>query len=95
MKVASRHLNAWMVRFIDVLPVNQGVQVTFAVDGRDPVQFRTRRFGVGMRGAKSAALAKFASQAGFGEPQQLYRYLAAFPRDFVGRLFAAGTSGRY
>lgn len=68
-------LQPWKVRSIEILPNQRGAEVTFSVEGRDPMRFRTRRFGVGRRGAKSAALAKFAAQAGFGEVAVLYQYL--------------------
>jgi hypothetical protein len=76
----AQFLKAWKVRQIVVLPENQGVEVTFSVEGHDPICFRTRKFGIGRRGAKSAALAKFASQAGL-------------PSDMVGNIFAAGPLG--
>jgi hypothetical protein len=84
MNVAPKSPKAWIVRSIVVLPERRGVEVTFAVNGRDPVRFKTKRFGVGRRGARSAALAKFADQAGFGDAMKLYRYLCFLPPDFQG-----------
>lgn len=86
MSVSPPFPNAWTVQSVVVLPENKGVQVTLAVEGRDPVRFRTKRFGVGRRGARSAALAKFADQAGFGDGEELYRLICTLPRDFHGPL---------
>lgn len=80
----AQFLKAWKVQRIVVLPENRGVEVTFAVAGHDPFSFRTRKFGVGRRGAKSAALAKFASHAGFGEAKAIFDYLCGLPRETVG-----------
>lgn len=87
MDEAGQFLSTWKVRVIEVLPQNKGVQVKFAVEGRNPVRFRTRRFGIGKRGARSAALAKFADKAGFGDAKDLYRCICALPHDFEGPLF--------
>lgn len=84
MNEASHFLNAWKVQRIEVLPENRGVEVTLAVAGHDPFSFRTRKFGVGRRGAKSAALAKFASHAGFGDAKCIFDHLCSLPRDTVG-----------
>ena len=84
MNEAPQFLKAWIVQRIVVLPENRGVEVTFAVAGRDPFSFRTRKFGVGRRGAKSAALAKFASHAGFGEAEAIFDYLCGLPCVTVG-----------
>jgi hypothetical protein len=89
----AQFLKAWKVRQIVVLPENQGVEVTFSVEGHDPICFRTRKFGIGRRGAKSAALAKFASQAGYGEVKEVFNYVSGLPSDMVGNIFAAGPLG--
>lgn len=86
MAVSPQFPNAWTVKSVVVLPGDKGVQVTFAVAGRDPIRFRTKRFGVGRRGRRTAALAKFADQAGYGDAEELYRHLCTFPRDFQGPL---------
>ena len=79
-------LSAFKVQSISVLP-NKTVEVVFQAGDHDPVRFCTRKFGVGRRGVKTAALAKFASDAGFGEAEELYRYLLRTPRDHVGEVF--------
>lgn len=84
MNEAAQFLNSWKVQSIFVLGEDRGVEVTFAVAGHDPFSFRTRKFGLGRRGAKSAALAKFASHAGFGEVKAIFDYLCGLPRDTVG-----------
>src|SRR6185436_3136260 len=83
----SQFLNAWKVRSIEVLPDNEGVEVEFVVEGHEPFRFRTRKFGIGKRGARSAALAKFASRAGYGEVEELFRHIVSLPRDTVGGIF--------
>lgn len=90
MNEASQFLGNWKVRAIEVLPDNRGVQVTMGVDGRDPINFRTRRFGVGRRGARAAALAKFCDQAGYGNAKELFDYFTTLPRTFVGNPFPFG-----
>jgi hypothetical protein len=87
---ASQFMKSWKVRHIEVLPDNRGVEVEFGVEGRDPVRFRTKRFGIGRRGARSAALAKFASQAGFGEAEDLFHLIVSLPRKTVGRILWPG-----
>ncbi len=89
---ASQFMKPWKVRYIEVLPDNKGVQVEFGVDGRDPVRFRTKRFGIGRRGARSAALAKFASQAGFGVVEDLFHLIVSLPRDTVGTILWSGLA---
>lgn len=87
MDEAGQFLSAWKVQSIEILLGGKGAQVTFRTDGRAPIRFRTSRFGIGKRGAKSAALAKFASQAGFGEASFLYRHVCALPPDLTGPVF--------
>lgn len=89
----SKFMKPWKVLAIKALPDNKGVEVEFGTEGREPIRFRTRKFGIGRRNAKSAALAKFAAQAGFGKPRLLFRYLSILPRDQVGNLFPAGPVG--
>jgi hypothetical protein len=90
MNEACQFLNSWKVQTIEVLTDNRGVQVTMSVDGRDPIHFRTKRFGIGRRGPRSAALAKFCDQAGYGNAEELFDHFAALPRTFVGNLFPFG-----
>lgn len=83
-------LPSWKVREILILPNGKGVQVTMGVEGHDPIKIRTKSFGIGKRGARAVKLAKFAADSGYGVPQELYRYLATMPRDFVGDPFPEG-----
>lgn len=89
----SKFMKPWKVRAIKALPDNKGVEIEFGTEGREPVKFRTREFGIGRRNAKSAALARFASKAGFGKPRLLFRYLSVLPRDLVGNVFPLGPVG--
>lgn len=93
MSEISQFMKPWKVRAIKALPDNNGVEIEFETDGREPIRFRTRKFGIGRRNAKSAALARFASQAGFGKPRLLFRYLSILPRDLVGNVFPVGPVG--
>jgi len=79
------------VRSIVRLPENRGVEVAFSFDGRQVMRFETTDFDVGRRGAKTAALARFAA-AGFGEAEAIYRFLVGLPRDMTGVLFASAAS---
>ena len=92
--MTDQFLKGWKVRSIEVLPEKQGVEVTFQIEGHDPVQFRTRKFGIGRRGARSAALAKFAAQAGYGSVEEVFRYVSGLPGDMVGGIFQAGPLGQ-
>lgn len=92
LKQLEARLPAWKVYSIAVLPERKGVEVTLSTGPHDSVRFTTMDFGVGRRGAKAAALARFAASAGFGEPEAIYRFLVDLPRDMTGVLFAAATS---
>ncbi len=43
-------------------------------------------FGIGRKGKKVAALAKFVARHSLGEARRLYRFLSTMPRDFIGEL---------
>jgi hypothetical protein len=89
----DQFLRGWKVRSIEVLPEKRGVEVTFQTEGHDPVRFRTRKFGIGRRGVRSAALAKFAAQAGYGSVEDVFRYVSGLPSDMVGGIFQTGPLG--
>ncbi len=91
--MADQFLKGWIVRSIEVLPEKRGVEVIFQIEGHDPIRFRTRKFGIGRRSAKSAALAKFASRAGYGPVEEVFRYVSGLPSDMVGGIFQAGPLG--
>src|SRR5690348_4437016 len=74
------------VQSISVLP-NKAVEVVLQAGDHDPVRFCTRKFGVGRRGPRAAALAKFAADAGFGDAEELYENLVQFSRQYVGDVF--------
>ena len=91
-EMTDQILTGWKVRSIEVLPEKRGVEVTFQTEGNE-VRFRTRRFGIGRRGAKAAALSRFASQAGFGSVEDVFRYVSGLPSDMVGGIFQTGPLG--
>lgn len=71
---------------IEVLQ-NRRVRVSFTTDAGRTEAFTTRRFGVGRRKAKAAALAKFVARSGLADAQQMFRDLLRLPADFNGVLF--------
>ena len=89
----SQFMKSWKVRAIKALPGNKGVEIEFGIKGRDSVRFETRQFSIGKRSNRTAALARFASKAGYGKPEILFKYLATLPRDLVGNVFPAGPVG--
>ena len=88
-------LKQWKVRSIEVLPENRAVQVIFGTEGNDSERFSTHRFGIGRRGARAAALARFASHAGFGDVEDLFSYVCALPRDTVGQILPAAWLNQF
>ncbi len=93
MNEVAQFLNNWKVRAIEALPNNKGVEVEFGIEGRPPIRFKTRQFAVGKRSNKTAALARFASKAGYGAVEDVFHYLTVLPPDQVGDLFPAGPIG--
>ena len=91
-KQVERYLQAFKVRSVAMLPEQRCVEVTLSVTGHDLIRFRTKRFGVGRRGAKTAALAKFAANAGFGDAVEIYRFLLDLPQDMSGIIFSENVS---
>ena len=90
--MTDQFLKGWKVRSIEVLPEKRGVEVTFQTEGNE-FRFRTRKFGIGRRGVRSAALARFAAQAGYGSVEEVFRYVSGLPGDMVGGIFQAGPLG--
>jgi hypothetical protein len=84
------NLSSWKVQSIVKLPSSAGVEVAFRGEGGAQVRFQTTEFDVGERGAKAAALAKFAAAAGFGDAQEIYSFLSGLPQDSPGILFSEG-----
>ena len=93
MNETDQFLTGWKAVSIEILPEKRGVEVTFQIDGHDPVRFRTRKFGIGRRSAKSAALSKFAAQAGYGSVERIFEYVTGLPSDIVGGIFQTGPLG--
>lgn len=85
--MTEQFLKPWKVTAIQVLPNKRGVEVTLCTEGRDPISFQTKRFAIGRRGAKSAALAKFASAAGYGDAEDLYLHVTSLPANWIGDVF--------
>jgi hypothetical protein len=92
LKQVEQHLQAWKVRSVVMLPEQRGIEVSFSVTAHDLIRFRTKQFGVGRRGAKAAALAKFAACAGFGDAEEIYRFLLDLPSTMTGIIFSQTTS---
>jgi hypothetical protein len=92
--IVESHLDhgGWRVSSIEVVRAGRAVEVEFAFDGRSPFRFRTRKFGIGGRNARTAALARFAARAGYGDVSTVFAYLSQLPRNSEGRLFAIGSS---
>jgi hypothetical protein len=84
------NLSTWKVKSIVKLPNDGGIEVTFNGENGPPVRFLAADFGVGERGAKSAALARFAAAAGFGDSEDIFEFLTDFPQESPGILFSEG-----
>lgn len=84
----------WQVRSIEVVRNGRAVEVEFTFDGRSPFRFRTRKFGVGGRNARTANLARFAASAGFGDVRVVFEHLARMRRDHEGDVFPLGPLGQ-
>jgi hypothetical protein len=85
------NLAPWKVKSIVNLRDAAGVEVAFIGEGGLPVRFHTTEFDVGERGAKSAALAKFAAAAGFGDVEDIFDFLTGLPKSSAGILFSEGN----
>jgi hypothetical protein len=83
------NLLPWKVQSIVKLPGSAGIEVAFS-GSRGPVRFQTTDFDVGVRGPKSAALAKFAAAAGFGEVKDIFDFITSYPQNAAGILFSEG-----
>jgi hypothetical protein len=87
-------LSGWRVSKIEVVDQGRAIQVEFNVDGRSPFLFRTSKFGVGGRDARTAALARFAAHAGYGDVEKVFRYLIRLDSDGEGTLYPPGLAER-
>ena len=78
----------WRLKRVDIVP-GEPALVTFSC-GNETARFRTRRFAVGRRGAKTAALAKFVARSGFGDAEELYHWFASLWPDYTGPIPVEG-----
>jgi hypothetical protein len=78
---------SWAVSAVEVL-ADKRVRVVFATEpGGHKEEFVTRKFGVGRRGAKAAALAKFCTKAGLADDVMVaYSLIRHLPHDYKGPL---------
>ena len=86
---AFDRLSSCKVQSIVRLPDDRGIEVAVSFDGRSSVRFQTTEFEVGVRGGKTAALARFAAAAGFGNAEEIYEFLVGLPGKMTGKLFVA------
>jgi len=75
----------WSVESIDIL-AEEGARLHLRTqDGRRTL-LHTPDFGVGRRGPKAAALARFAEYCGFGDRHDIYEFIWGLPEDWNGPL---------
>ena len=75
----------WTVESIEIVG-DEGARIHLrATDGHITI-LQTPDFGVGQRGPKAAALARFAEQCGFGSRRDVYEFIWALPEDWNGPL---------
>jgi len=89
-EATKQFLRGWRVWGLEALPAGGGVQITFGMEGYDPIRFRTQEFAVGKRNARTAALARFASHSGYGDVEDIFDYLCVLPSDLEGDIFPLG-----
>lgn len=83
-------LRGWRVSKIEVVNYGSEIDIEFTVRGRSPFRFRTSEFGVGGRDARTAALARFAARAGYGDVKTVFKYLRDIPANEDGNVFPFG-----
>jgi hypothetical protein len=72
---------------LDTIEVQQDGTITVTLKmGVKMIQFEKPEFGIGHKGARSAALAEFVAQSWGGDAERLYRYYSAISPRFPGRL---------
>lgn len=86
------NLSSWKVKSIVKLPGSDGVEVTFSGENGTPVRFLATEFGMGERGAKLAALARFAAAAGFGDSKNIFDFLTDYGQESRAILFSEGKN---
>ena len=77
-------LGEWKVKKIEV-DEDGSIYVTRATTTKT-VRIIVPNFGIGRKGKKAAALARFVARHGLGNARRLYRLLSTMRRDFVGEL---------
>lgn len=87
-------LSGWRVSKIEVVEQGEAVEIEFTVNGRSPFRFRSQEFGVGGRDARTAALARFAARAGYGDVKTVFKYLSLERSTDEGNVFPLGPLGR-
>jgi hypothetical protein len=77
-------LGDWNVKKIEV-EEDGSIYVTTTTK-TETIRIFEPQFGIGRKGKKAAALAKFAARNGLGNARRLYSFLSTMRRDFVGEL---------
>lgn len=77
---------SWAVNSVEIL-ADKRVRVVFTTYRGHKQDFVTRKFGIGRRGARAAALAKFCTKAGLvGDVMEAYQFIRKLPRTYTGPL---------
>ncbi len=82
----------WTVESIEILG-DEGARLHLRTPDGHPTTLHTPDFGVGQRGAKAAALARFAEHCGFGNRYEIYELVWALPEDWNGPLLPVPQIG--
>lgn len=83
-------LRGWRVSKIEVVNQGREIDIEFTTKDHSPFRFRTSEFGVGGRNERTAALARFAARAGYGNVKAVFRYLRRWPEHDEGNVFPLG-----
>jgi hypothetical protein len=75
----------WTVESIDIVG-EHGAKLHLRSPDGHRTTLHTPDFGVGQRGPKAAALARFAERCGFGSRRDIYEFIWALPDDWNGPL---------
>lgn len=82
----------WSVESIDIL-ADEGARLHLRTEDGRKTLLHTPDFGVGRRGPKAAALARFAEYCGFGNRHDIYEFIWALPEDWSGPLLPVNLTG--
>jgi hypothetical protein len=77
--------SGWTVEAIDIVGEEGAKLHLKSAEGHHTI-LHTPDFGVGQRGPKAAALARFAEHCGFGNRYDIYEFIWALPEDWSGPL---------